>query len=257
MQGTADTLFTLDESMTNYRILRGNGVPAKLMWFCGGHGICTVEGDGAAAIGDSDHVQERRLDWFARYLKGRRKVKTGPAFEWIDQTGRWHRSGAYPLRRTGSLRGSASGLVPLVPGVNPTSGILVAALPDPLAPIKVPIPADGSEQVVGSPRLELTYSSAGITTTRTDGLTHVYGQIVDKDRNVVLGNQATPIPIKLDGKTHTVSKSLTRVASVATRAGYELQILGQSDLFDAQRAVGAVTVSELDVTLPTTRPRGG
>ena len=38
VQGTADTLFTLDEAMTNYRILRGNGVPAKMVWFCGGHG---------------------------------------------------------------------------------------------------------------------------------------------------------------------------------------------------------------------------
>ena len=29
IQGTADTLFTLDEAMTNYRILRGNGVPGE------------------------------------------------------------------------------------------------------------------------------------------------------------------------------------------------------------------------------------
>jgi ABC-2 type transport system ATP-binding protein len=145
--------------------------------------------------------------------------------------------------------------VPLVPGINPGSGILIAALPDPLAPIKVPIAARGGERVVGSPRVKLAYTTAGITTTRTDGLTHVYGQIVDKDRNVVLGNQATPIPIRLDGERHTISTTLTRVASVGTAAGYELQLVGQSDLFDPQRAVGAVSVKSLKVTLPTTRAR--
>ena len=254
-QGTVDTLFDLDQAHRNYMALRSRGIPLKMMWFCGGHGICTVEGDGAVAIGDSDHVQERRLQWFDRYLKGKRRTRTGPAFEWIDQNGRWHRSGAYPLRRTGSLAGTGAGLVPLVPGINPGSGILVAALPDPLAPIKVPIAARGGERVVGSPRVKLTYTTAGITTTRTDGLTHVYGQIVDKDRNVVLGNQATPIPIRLDGERHTISTTLTRVASVGTAAGYELQLLGQSDLFDPQRAVGAVNVKSLKVTLPTTRAR--
>jgi hypothetical protein len=42
---------------------------------------------------------------------------------------------------------------------------------------------------------------------------------------------------------------------VGTAAGYELQLLGQSDLFDPQRAVGAVNVKALKVTLPTTRAR--
>jgi ABC-2 type transport system ATP-binding protein len=254
-QGTVDTLFDLDQAHRNYQALKREAIPLKMMWFCGGHGVCTVEGDGAVAIGDSDHVQDRRLQWFKRHLKGKRRTRTGPAFEWIDQNGRWHRSRAYPLKRIGALRGSGSGLVPLVPGTNPTSGILVAAQPDPLAPIKVPIAARGGERVVGSPRLKLTYSTAGITTTRTDGLTHVYGQIVDRSRNVVAGNQATPIPIRLDGESHKISRTLTRIASVGTPAGYELQILGQSDLFDAQRAAGVLTVKKLEVSLPTTRKR--
>src|SRR6201999_2363928 len=37
VEGTADTLFTLHEAIENYAILRGNGVPTKMMWFCGGH----------------------------------------------------------------------------------------------------------------------------------------------------------------------------------------------------------------------------
>ena len=38
IQGTVDTLFTLDEAITNYRVLSDNGVPVKMLWFCGGHG---------------------------------------------------------------------------------------------------------------------------------------------------------------------------------------------------------------------------
>lgn len=255
-QGTVDTLFDLNQGHRNYMALKGEGIPLKMMWFCGGHGVCTVDGDdGGSVIADSALVQERRMQWFDRYLRGNRETKTGPAFEWIDQDAEWHSSRAYPLKRTGALTGEGEGRVPLVPGVNPTSGVLVAAQPDPAAPIKVEIPATGGEDVVGPPKLELTYSALGETTTRSDGLTHIYGQIVDADRNVVVGNQATPIPIELDGEEHTISTRLTRIASEATEAGYELQLVGQSDLFDAQRAAGAVTVSELSVSLPKTRAR--
>lgn len=253
-QGTVDTLFNLDQGHRNYVALHKQGIPLKMMWFCGGHGICNVDGDGSGTLPDSARVQKRRLQWFDRYLKRERGQRTGPAFEWIDQNGTWHTSGAYPLKKTGSLTGAGAGTVPLIPGINPTSGILVAADPDPLATIKVPIAAEGGEDVVGAPKLEFTYSALGVSP-RADGLTHVFGQIVDKDRNVVSGNQSTPIPIELDNQSHDVSTSLARIASEATPAGYELQIIGQSNLFDAQRATGVVTISGLEVRLPTTKPR--
>ncbi|MDQ3728638.1 MAG: alpha/beta hydrolase, partial [Actinomycetota bacterium] len=253
-QGTVDTLFNLDQGHRNYVALHRQGIPLKMMWFCGGHGICNVDGDGSGTLPDSARVQKRRLQWFDRYLKRERGQRTGPAFEWIDQNGTWHTSGAYPLKKTGSLTGAGAGTVPLIPGINPTSGILVAADPDPLATIKVPIAAEGGEDVVGAPKLEFTYSALGVSP-RADGLTHVFGQIVDKDRNVVSGNQSTPIPIELDNQSHDVSTSLTRIASEASPAGYELQIIGQSNLFDAQRATGVVTISGLEVRLPTTKPR--
>ena len=40
IQGTADNLFTLQEAVTNYALLRRHGVPVKMLWFCGGHGVC-------------------------------------------------------------------------------------------------------------------------------------------------------------------------------------------------------------------------
>ena len=40
IQGTVDTLFTLDEGVSNYEMLEASGVPTAMMWFCGGHGTC-------------------------------------------------------------------------------------------------------------------------------------------------------------------------------------------------------------------------
>ena len=63
IQGTADTLFTLDEATTNFKILRANKVPTKMIWFCGGHGACLTDG------GPALWVEQQTLRWFERYLK--------------------------------------------------------------------------------------------------------------------------------------------------------------------------------------------
>jgi ABC-2 type transport system ATP-binding protein len=256
-QGTVDTLFDLTQGHRNFVALKKNEIPLKMMWFCGGHGICNVDADGGGGfIADSALVAERQLAWFDRYLKGNRKTRTGPTFEWIDQNGEWHGSGGYPLKHAGHLKASSDGgIVPLVPGINPTSGILIQANPDPAAPIAIPFGSDGGEEIVGAPTLRFKYSATAVSTTRSDGITHIFGQIVDKDRNVVVGNQATPIPIELDGEDHTVRAQLTRIANVAPEAGFELQLVGQSNLFDAQRALGTIEISDLEARLPKTKPR--
>lgn len=254
-QGTVDTLFDLTQGHQNYQALKKNGIPLKMMWFCGGHGVCNVDSDGEAALGDSERVQKRRLQWFARYLKGER-TGTGAAFEWIDQNGKWHTSpGGYPLKHKRNIKGTGGGTVPVTAGTSPATGALVVANPDPSAPIKVAIPAKGGEEIVGSPILKFTYSAVGAST-RPDGKAHIYGQIVDKERNVVVGNQATPIKVKFDGEDHTIRVGLTRIANVASPEGFELQLVSQSSLFDIQRATGAIAISDLEARLPITKPRG-
>ena len=80
-QGTVDTLFTLQEGIDNYNALKANGVPAKMIWFCGGHGICTTsQGPGVK------FVEESVVSWLRKHLKGE-AVATGPAFEWIADDG--------------------------------------------------------------------------------------------------------------------------------------------------------------------------
>ncbi len=40
IQGTVDTLFPLAEADANAKVLIADGVPTKVIWFCGGHGAC-------------------------------------------------------------------------------------------------------------------------------------------------------------------------------------------------------------------------
>jgi ABC-2 type transport system ATP-binding protein len=108
----------------------------------------------------------------------------------------------------------------------------------------VPI-APFTAQVVGEPRLTLTYSGTGTAT-------HVFAQIVDEQRGVVLGNQVTPLPITLDGAQHTVTRRLEGVAAAGGR--YRLQIIGGSQVYGPVRGLGAVSVASARLKLPTTSP---
>src|SRR3954452_1854413 len=83
VEGTADTLFTLDEAITNYAILKGNGVPAKMMWFCGGHGVCLP------GAGPAGHIEAAVVAWLKRYVAGGASVDTGPKFEWLADDAQW------------------------------------------------------------------------------------------------------------------------------------------------------------------------
>jgi ABC-2 type transport system ATP-binding protein len=266
-QGTVDTLFTLEEAHQNFLALKAAGVPAKMLWFCGGHGACLTESDSDDPIGgiagDSGRVQERKVAWFARYLLDDSSVDVGPEFEWIDEAGEWHQSGAYPLADAGSVRGQGSGQIPLVPGVS-GSGILIFATEGLVGGLTIPIeaPPTGSH-VVGAPTLKLDYSANGVSTA-PDGETHVFAQLIDRSRqnpllpgtNLVVNNQATPIKIKLDGQSHRIEIPLERIASRASADGYELQLIPQTTLYDLQRATGLVEVQSAEVTVPLSAPVG-
>jgi ABC-2 type transport system ATP-binding protein len=196
---------------------------------------------------------QRKLQWLDRHLRGRAAVDTGPAFEWVDEAGRWDASDGYPLKDAGTVRGRGSGTLALVPGENPLSGLLIAATPDPLAlRVAIDAPPAGAD-VVGEPTLTATYraTGAGLLPGRR---TYVYAQLVDRARNVVVNNLATPVPITLDGARHTVSLDLERIASRATAAGYRLEVSPQSTVYDVQRAAGAIRFESVEVTLPLAAP---
>ena len=237
LQGTPDTLFTPSEAIDNYRILRRKeNVPLKMLWFCGGHGTC-LTGEGTAG-----HLERRVIAWLQRYVMRRKKVRTGPGFEWLADDARWRSARAFPPKAGAPVVGEGSGTLALTPA-DAVSGSAMAAAPA-LNAVNVPIP-EFTKQVVGRPRLRLTYSGTGT-------VKHVFAQIVDEARNVVLGNQVTPIPVTLDGASHTVTRRLEGVAAAGGR--YRLQIIGGSQVYGPVRGVAAVTVSAARIELPTTSP---
>jgi Ca2+-binding RTX toxin-like protein len=131
--------------------------------------------------------------------------------------------------------------------------VLLFATPSPLG-VTIPIstPPPGSD-IVGEPKLHLVYTGTGVSLA-ADGDTHLFAQIVDKQRNLIVNNYATPIKIDLDGNQHTLNVDLERIASRSTDAGYELQIIPQTNVYDFQRATGLVQISSADIELPLVEP---
>ena len=71
----------------------------------------------------------------------------------------------------------------------------------------------------------------------------------------MLGNQVTPIAIKLDGLPHSVSRSLEGVAAaIDPGAHYTLQIAGGSSVYGPVRSAGSVQLNGIRLTMPSIDP---
>ncbi|WP_051471279.1 alpha/beta fold hydrolase [Patulibacter minatonensis] len=239
LQGTADTLFGLDQSIEMRRLLRQAGTPTKVLWFCGGHGVC-LTGNGA-----EDVLQQRVLAWMDRWLKGDTKADVGPAFEWVADDGKLRSAADLPLKPAGEITAQGSGTLTITP-LGTASGLLVAATRA-LNAVEVPIPAQtATKDVVGVPQLHLTYSG-----TSTDANSHLFAQIVDETRGVVVGNQVTPIPVVLDGKEHMVDRPLEGVAMRVTPGSrYRLQVSDGSNVYGLTTGAGSVALKDVRIALP-------
>ncbi|HXD59463.1 MAG TPA: CocE/NonD family hydrolase [Thermoleophilaceae bacterium] len=259
IQGTVDTLFTLQEAVDNYELLAARRVPVKMLWFCGGHGVCLTK------AGDTRRIQRDTLAWLARYLKGRKTARTGPGFEWLDQNGHSYDAPKWPLPSAPGLSGRGSGTLQLVdaggsgPAVVPPGSL--GALPGSVAglfaaakagnAVDVPIRAPKKTTViVGAPRVSFSYRG-----TAPSANARVLAQIVDEGTGKVLGNQITPLPVTLDGATHSLSLPLEMVAATAKRGSrFMLQLVAQSKIYDTHPQGGSVAFSKVNVTLPGVRP---
>jgi ABC-2 type transport system ATP-binding protein len=71
----------------------------------------------------------------------------------------------------------------------------------------------------------------------------------------VLGNQVTPIPVTLNGKTQTITTPLNMIAATLQPGQtVTLQLVASSADFATIRALGALTVSSMTLSLPTADP---
>ena len=242
VHGTVDTLFTLAEAIENFRVLRANGVPTRMVWFCGGHGTCNADS------GEPNHWGRAVMRWLARYLKGDTSAGAEPAFEWVDQNGTWHAATDYPLADDGSITASGTGTLRLLAG-EATSGTATGATPAPSGvEVSVPAPVRNAD-MVGTPRLELEYNGQV-----TLGSAHAYAQLVDTERDIVVGGQVTPLQLLLDGESHTLTVDLEPVAyAVGPNTRLVLQLISSTAVYGPQRASGTVDLSRVALTLPLGR----
>ncbi|MFB1295742.1 CocE/NonD family hydrolase [Mycobacterium sp. pW049] len=256
IQGTVDTLFTLDQAHTNALALIEAGTTTKVIWYCGGHGACLSD------FNDGEFVIGRTLSWLDRYVKGNENVDTGAQFEWVDQKGVWHSDETYPATESTPIvatREEGSRVMPIIPalfgsGPNPliiTRGLIAALLGLPSAAaaynavdLDVP-PVEELTHVVGAPVVTMKYTGDGTAK-------HVYAQIVDNETGLVLGNHATPIPVTLDGESHTATFSLEQIAhTLQPGQSLTVQIVTSTAKFINYYSWGAIKIEELSVELPT------
>ena len=260
IQGTVDTLFTLEEANRNALALLANpaGVDVKVIWFCGGHGSCV------STVNDGTLVQQRTMDWLNHYVKRQTAVDTGPQFEWVDQHGTQFSSDSYPVSQGPAVVASSpiGGVLPLVPiigGSGPQLGVLgtgpIGAL------LGIPSGAAAANAinlkttalttttyVVGAPELTFTYSGVGISR-------HVYAQLVDDTSGLVLGNLVTPVEVTLDGQSRQATVRMEQVAqTLKPGETLTLQIVASAVPYEAINSLGVLNVSNIHLLLPTADP---
>ncbi len=256
VQGTVDTLFTLDEAETNYAILKSHGVPTAMLWYCGGHGVCLTRG------GDQRLQTSAAISWLQRYVEGDATASVGPVFTTVDQNGQELASDAYPPRVGRSVTGGGAGSLALTrtvfAPVRPLAGAPSAALGSVAAGItptraenalELTVRFDNPALVLGPPTLAVTYSG---TVSRGPRPTRVFAQIVDPATGIVLGNQVTPIDVTLDGATHRTTVPLeTVVFSAVPGATLTLQLTSSGTGYAQPRLGGRVTFTSVHFSLPT------
>lgn len=254
IQGTIDTLFTLDEAVSNLQGLQP-GVPAAMLWFCGGHGACLTQ------PGDQSRTKNVALAWLRRYVAGDTSVDIGAAFEFVDQDGVSYTADAFPAPSGAMLSGSGSGTLDLVAEGGAGPAVVAPATPG-LAPLVAPItPGRATNSVdvvvaaperdaviVGAPQLTLTYSGTVPAGSRP---TRVFAQLVDDATDIVLGSQITPIEVVLDGAPHTVTVPLEMVAFTAhPTSTVTLQVVATTVGYATPRLGGSIDFTDIAIDLP-------
>ena len=103
--------------------------------------------------------------------------------------------------------------------------------------------------VLGSPALTFTYSGTAPSGVRP---TRVFAELVDTATGIVLGNQVTPIAVKLDHATHTATVALETVVFSGTAGDtLSLQLTSSGRGYGQPRLGGTVRFTSISLSLPT------
>jgi ABC-2 type transport system ATP-binding protein len=260
LQGTVDDLFTLDEGIANYQALRSQGTTVSMAWFCGGHGVCLTDPGSAIEVGPLS------LAWMQHYVAGDSTVRVLKGFAFVDQQGTSYAAPGYPppagspfvaggAGRLELKAGGGSGpptVAPNAQAANIVDDVAYPVTPGPATnAVDVTVPLTRAAVVVGAPRLTITYSGTVASGTRP---TRVFAQLVDPATGIVVNNQITPIPVTLDGKSHTLTIPLETIGYTASAgSSLELQLVATTVAYITPRLGGSVTFARVSVVLPTVK----
>ncbi len=222
MQRSVDTLFTIDEAVDTFEVLRAAGTPTKLVVFCGGldaattggavtHGQCPTFYEPA---GDRERMDDLVLRWFDRHLRDM-DVDTGPTVEYRTNTGDWHRADTWRPAATQTMTVPLEGTA--VSPSTPGSGLGILAIPAvPGSPTAITVEADpvpGRQvEVVGQPQMQLDVTGTGLGA-------HLFAKLFDSTQGELplggsaVNNQETPMRVgPLSAEPQTVAQPLVGAA---------------------------------------------
>ena len=258
LQGTVDDLFTLDEGIANYEALKAQGTTVSMAWFCGGHGVCLTNPGTALDVGTLS------LAWMQHYVAKDSSVKVLDGVAFVDQNGTSYSSSTWPLTQGPPVTGAGSGTLALKEGggsgpptatpnaqaANVVDAVALGVTPAPATnAVNVTIPFASDAVVAGAPSLTISYSGTVPAGQRPE---RVFAQLVDPTTGIVVGNQITPIPVTLDGATHTLTIPLEAVAFTGKPGTtLQLQLVATTVAYVQPRLGGSVTFSHIGVSLPT------
>ncbi len=228
MQGTVDTLFTINQGLANFLAIRKNA-PAKIMLYNTGHTLGTV----TAASGDSRaRADAAMLNWFAKYLKGLPVSASDPVVDpavpivYMDQFATWRTSSVWPVAAS---RGFYAEAYNLVTGPAPTGGGAAGSGNPNRSELSqrfnLLTAKGGDKLIVGIPRVTGVASGTG-----TGGF--LFFKLVNTSTNQVLDDQVTPLrvvfnglnpkvkfDIDMEGVSYLLKKGETLALEIATGGG--------------------------------------
>jgi ABC-2 type transport system ATP-binding protein len=258
LQGTVDDLFTLDEGIANYETLKKEGTTVSMAWFCGGHGVCLTNPGSAIEVGSLS------LAWMQHFVAKDTTVKVLKGFEFVDQNGTSYAANGYPLPQgapivatgSGTLQLTAQGgsgpptLPPNAQAANVVDAVALGVTPAPASnAVNISVPITRDADLVGPPTLKLTYSGRAAAGNR---LSRVFAQLVDPATGIVVNNQITPIPLTLDGRTHSLVIPMETIGYTgASGKPLELQLTPTTVAYVTPRLGGSIDFSHVAVSLPT------
>jgi ABC-2 type transport system ATP-binding protein len=260
LQGTVDDLFTLDEGIENYQALHRHRTTVSMAWFCGGHGVCLTDPGSALEVGPLS------VAWMEHYVADDASVHVLKGFAFVDQDGTSYAAPGYPLppgppivaNGSGTLAlQAAGGSGPPVVAANAEAANIVDSVALPVTPgpaksaLNITVPITRAAVLVGPPTLSMTYSGTVAPGTRP---TRVFAQLVDPVTRIVVNNQITPIPVTLDGKSHTVTLPLESIGYTA-KAGtsLQLQLVATTVAYITPRLGGTINFERVRVEVPTAK----